>query len=153
MTSMWPELAVSNEIALITAPLNGDDRSAVGARSTVAGFEIVAPTPKILKPETRRSSSLKPWPPPKLKAAEPETENACVTAPLNGMLIPTVAFGIVTLTTPDGESVKSIAPLSCTTLPRLITAAVVVVPTLNFSTNAEVGKTTLAVVMPLEPVI
>jgi hypothetical protein len=36
-------------------PLNGDARSAVGARSSVAGAEIVAPCPKIEKPLTRRS--------------------------------------------------------------------------------------------------
>ena len=43
----------------------------MGARSDVAGFAIVAPTPKIEKPETRMSSSLKPRPPPKLKRAAP----------------------------------------------------------------------------------
>jgi hypothetical protein len=68
------------------SPLNGDARSAVGARSSVAGAEIVASCPKIEKPLTRRSSRWKPWPPPNENRTVPLMPKISWYEPSNGTL-------------------------------------------------------------------
>ncbi len=88
-------------LRLIDWPSVGETSVAVGGRSVVAGFWIVALTPKIEKPLTRRLWSWKPELPPILNWAEPLIENVGVVGKLpfeSGIEMLTLAVGTLTLT-------------------------------------------------------